>query len=91
MILKIERRKIEEMKVWFIMHIYMEMSQRNYLCSYLKQAKMSLFSFAKSQNRRAEHVLYGGRGVGTNESGKDVGKECRKVNIVQILCTHVCK
>jgi hypothetical protein len=28
-------------------HIHMEVPQGNYLCSYLKQAKMSLFSFYK--------------------------------------------
>jgi hypothetical protein len=28
-----------------IIHIYMEMSQGNSLCSYLKPAKMSFFSF----------------------------------------------
>jgi hypothetical protein len=30
-------------------------------------------------------------GVGTNERGEEVGKGHGKVNIVQILCTHVCK
>jgi hypothetical protein len=29
-----------------------------------------------------------GAGSGREE---DIGKECRKVNLVQILCTHVCK
>jgi hypothetical protein len=37
-----------------IKHIYMEMSQRNSLCSYLKQTKMPFFPFTKSENRRAE-------------------------------------
>jgi hypothetical protein len=37
----------------------MEMSQRNSLCSYLKQTKMLyFFSFIKSENRR-EQVLPG--------------------------------
>jgi hypothetical protein len=35
----------------------MEMSQGNPLCSYLKQRKMSFFSFTKSENRRVEQVL----------------------------------
>jgi hypothetical protein len=37
-------------------HIYMEMSQGNSLCSYLKQAKMSFFfpfSSTNSEKRRA--------------------------------------
>jgi hypothetical protein len=29
--------------------------------------------------------------VGTSGKGKDVEKGCRRVNIVQILFTHVCK
>jgi hypothetical protein len=32
----------------------------NSLCSYLKQAKISFFSFTKSENRRVEQVLLGG-------------------------------
>jgi hypothetical protein len=46
-----------------IIHIYMEMSQGNSLCSYLKQAKMPFFSFlfssTKLENRRAEKFLWG--------------------------------
>jgi hypothetical protein len=30
-------------------------------------------------------------GVGTNEMTDYVGKECRRLNMVQILCTHACK
>jgi hypothetical protein len=30
-------------------------------------------------------------GCYTNESGAELGKWCRGVNIVQILCTHECK
>jgi hypothetical protein len=44
----------------------MEMSQRYSLYSYLKQTKMSFFSFTNSANSRVEQVLLGG--VGT--SGK---------------------
>jgi hypothetical protein len=65
----------------------MEMSQGNSLCSYLKQ-KNVFFSFAKSQNERTEQVL--SRGL-VPVVGEDVGKGFRRVNIVQILCTHVCK
>jgi hypothetical protein len=43
-----------------IIHIYMKVPQVNFLCSYLKQAKLSFFSFTKSENRREEQVLPGG-------------------------------
>jgi hypothetical protein len=48
------------------------------------------FSFTKSQNRKMQQVL-SVEGVGNNWKGKDIQKECKRVNIVQILCTHVCK
>jgi hypothetical protein len=37
----------------------MEVLQGNSLCSYFKQAKLSVFSFTKSENRSAEQVLPG--------------------------------
>jgi hypothetical protein len=48
-----------------------------------------LFSFTKSENRGAEWVLSEGSlpAVGV----EDMGKGCGRVNMVQILCTHVCK
>jgi hypothetical protein len=66
----------------------MEMTQENSLCNYLKQ-KISFFSFTKSENSRAEEVLPGG--VGIRGRGEKLGNVCSRVNIVQILCTHVCK
>jgi hypothetical protein len=62
-----------------VIHVCMETSQGNSLCSslYLKLAKMSCYSFlsfllsAKSENRRAEQVLTGQR-VGT--SGRVAGE-----------------
>jgi hypothetical protein len=30
-------------------------------------------------------------GFGTSGSREDVGRACRRVNMVPILCTHVCK
>jgi hypothetical protein len=45
----------------------MKLPQGNALCSYLKQAKMSfissVFSYTKSENRRAEKVLSGAIGT----------------------------
>jgi hypothetical protein len=46
---------------------------------------MSLFFIL--QNRRTGPVW----GVGTSGSGEAVGKGYRRVNIVQILCTHIYK
>jgi hypothetical protein len=67
----------------------MKMSQRNFLCSYFKKQKCHFVSFTKLENRRAEHVLLGGYGIsGRGEEGE---KGSGRVNIVQILCTHVCK
>jgi hypothetical protein len=46
--------------------------------------------FTKSENRRAQQVLsrgwYQWEKVGCVESGR-----CRSVNIIQILCAHICK
>jgi hypothetical protein len=68
----------------------MEMIQGNSLCSYLKQIKMSFFfSFTKLENRRVEQFLSGE--AGTSVMGEKVEKGCKSENIVQILCTHVCK
>jgi hypothetical protein len=63
-----KKNKREE-SIAVIINIYMEISQRNSLCSYhyLKQGKMSLFFFfffflissTKSENRRADQVLPG--------------------------------
>jgi hypothetical protein len=46
-------------------------------------------SLTTLENRRAEQVLPGG--YGTSGRGEEVGKGCGNVNVVQILCTHVCK
>jgi hypothetical protein len=54
------------------------------LYSYLKQPNMSFFSFTKLEGRRAEQVLSGG----ASGRREDVGKGCRRVNMVQILCVH---
>jgi hypothetical protein len=67
----------------------MEMSQVNSLSSCLKETKMS---FTKLENKWVELVLPRGREllVPVGE-GEGVRKECRRVNTIKILCTHVCK
>jgi hypothetical protein len=35
--------------------------------------------------------VVGGAGVGTSGIGEVAGKECEKVNMMQILCTHLYK
>jgi hypothetical protein len=69
--------------------INMEMSQEYYLYSYLKQTKMSFFFFHKigEQEGEAGPVWV----VGTSGRDEDVGRGCRRMDIIQILCTHVCK
>jgi hypothetical protein len=57
------KKNREDEPIEVIIHIYMEISQGNSLCSYIyKQAKTSFFSFflfssTKSENKRAEQVL----------------------------------
>jgi hypothetical protein len=64
----------------------MEMSQGNPLYSYLTQTKMSFFFFYKigEKEGRIDPVWKAG-------SGEDVGKECRRLNMVKILCAHAYK
>jgi hypothetical protein len=40
---------------------------------------------------KADDFTGPGWGVGISGRGEDVGKECRRVNIVQIFCTHIKK
>jgi hypothetical protein len=53
----------------------MEMSQENSLCSSLLQIKMFFF---KNKNRKI-----------TSGRREDIKKGCRRVNVVEIVCTHV--
>jgi hypothetical protein len=50
-----KNRKDEPIGV--IIHVYMEMSQGNSLCSYLKQKCLFLFFSTESEHRRVEQVL----------------------------------
>jgi hypothetical protein len=45
----------------------MEVPQGNSMCSYLKEAKMSLFFFYKLKNRKVEQVLPGWFGTSGSE------------------------
>jgi hypothetical protein len=59
----------------------MVVSQGNSMCRYLNQ-KCHFFplSFTKSETSRAEQVLSGG--VDTSGRGEEVGKACKRVNMV---------
>jgi hypothetical protein len=49
-----------------------------------------VFLLTKSENRRVKQVL--SQGAGTSEGGfENVDKGCGRMNMVQILYTHVCK
>jgi hypothetical protein len=62
-----------------IIHTHMEMSQGNSLYSHLKQTKCHFFLLLQSQRTEGWKSGKGGGG----------GKTCRRVNVVEILCTHV--
>jgi hypothetical protein len=61
----------------------MEMSQENSLYSYLKQTKMSFFKNREQKGKSGP--------VWVLVPAGEERKGCKKVNIVKILCTHVCK
>jgi hypothetical protein len=52
---------------------------------------MSFFFFYKIGEQESRTGLAWGGGVGTSGRREEVGKGCRRMNMVQILCTHVCK
>jgi hypothetical protein len=68
----------------------MEMSQGNFLCSYLKHTKISFF-FLLYKIREQEGRISLAWGEGHWYQWEEVGKGCGRVNILQILITHVCK
>jgi hypothetical protein len=65
----------------------MEMSQGNSCVAILNKQKCLFLNKIGEQEGRTEPVW----GNSTSGSGEDVGIGCRRVNIVQKLCTHVCK
>jgi hypothetical protein len=44
--------KNRDKPIWVIIHMYMEISQGNSLCSYLKQTKISFFFFYKIREQK---------------------------------------
>jgi hypothetical protein len=49
---------------------------------------MSFFFYKIGEQAGRTGLIWG---VGINGRGQEVGTGCRRVNMVQILCTHVCK
>jgi hypothetical protein len=43
--------------------------------------------FSKMENRKAKQIL----GVSISGKGEDIRRGYRRVNVVEMLCTHVCK
>jgi hypothetical protein len=81
-----------------VIHMYMEMSEGNSPCSclYLNKKKghfffFLLFSSTKLENSRAEQVCQGQWGLVPIGRMEMAEKGDRRVNMVQILCTHVWK
>jgi hypothetical protein len=74
---------MEGMNKFRVKYIY-KMSQYNSL--YNHQIKISLFKKKKGQEGKTA-----GPRAGTMSSGEDIRKGCRRVNMVEILCIHVCK
>jgi hypothetical protein len=66
----------------------MKVPQENSLCSYLTQAKMSFFPLLWRTGGKNRSCLVRG-GVDTSGKGGEMGKVCRRVSMVQILCIHV--
>jgi hypothetical protein len=68
---------------------YMEMSHET-PCTAIsnKQKCFVLFCFQKQRIGRQNRSCLG---AGTSGRRKDIRKGCRRVNMVEILCTHVCK
>jgi hypothetical protein len=69
----------------------MEISQGNSRYNYLKQAKISYFFFYKirEQEERIDPARWGE--ADTSDKEEDVGEGCRRMNMIQIVYTHVCK
>jgi hypothetical protein len=75
-----------------LIHTYVEISQGNSLHKYLylKQAKMSCFSFYLFSFFFYKIRKQKGR-IGTSGRGEVLEKGGRRMNMVQKMCTHVSK
>jgi hypothetical protein len=65
--------------------------KKNSLCSYPKQTKMSFLFLLPNQRIEGQNRFQLGVRVWYQWQGEEVGKGCRRINIVEKLCTHVCK
>jgi hypothetical protein len=63
-----------------INHIYLF----NFPYSYLKQTKMPFL-----KNREQEGKISFCLGLGTSEREEDIRKGCRRMNVVEVIYTHV--
>jgi hypothetical protein len=50
--------------------------------------KKTLFFFYKIGEKKGGTGLAWAGGFGTSGSGEEVGKGCRRMNMVEIFCTH---
>jgi hypothetical protein len=66
----------------------MEVPQGNTLCFLNKQKCHFIFFYTIGEQEGRTGPV---EGVGTSGRGDEVGKGHGRVNMVQILCTHVCK
>jgi hypothetical protein len=84
------KKKSGDEPIQAVIHIHMELPQGNSLLTILnKQEKISFFFFHNI--REQEGGTSPACWAGTSGRWEEVGKECGKVNIVQILVTHVYK
>jgi hypothetical protein len=83
-----------EKPIGVIYYKHMEISQGNSLCRYLylKKQKCHFISFLSFLFFLQQNRPYLGRGrVGTSGRVEVMGKAGRRVNMLQIICTSVCK
>jgi hypothetical protein len=67
-----------------IIHIYMEMSHETPCIAMLNKQKCLFF-----QKWRTGRFNRSCLGIGTCGTEEDIRKGCRRVNVVEILCTHL--
>jgi hypothetical protein len=83
----VERRKKRgDESIQIIVHIYIEMSQRNNVYSYLKQKCLFFFFYI---NREQEGKTGPVWGSGTSWRGEDIRKGNKRMNMVEILRVHI--